>query len=749
MPESGRVIAENNRKLFNSANNSQRRRWQRGEQQSYEYSIGEQQSKDEIDQLEASGMPTFTVDMISPVIGLMKYFVTANNPRWNGIGADGSDIDIAHVFSTMSDYFWYISDGGLQYSQIIDNSFRKSKGYFHLYVDPNADRGMGEVMFRSENPFRVWVDPMSHDPLERDALFKIIKGDFPRHQLIDMLPQFKSKILKAKGVTDRNVSSERDLERSISYQEQDSTEGLLAKDGREDDIIPYFQVYRKIRVPYYKVFIKILPSEKDLKAIRAEIEIQIEELTRELQVQVQEKAAELKEGVEKGEVIQARAELEITKAQEMAKQTLAEQQQILYSKAVDSKSKVEEKIVPEKQYEILIKNKEVAKTIVYAKRYYEIRIERTASVGDDTLLFKQIMNQSEYPLIPLYFEHTGTVYGLGAVTPLKGKQDEITKAHQIMIHNANLGSNLRWLVQQGQVKKDYWEQYSSSAGAILEWQQTGVNDNPPVAIQPAPLNNAFYSIVEKGKEELEYKSMVNSSMMGDTSKQPEPYRGMLANDEFGTRRIKQWMNNVLNPVLEHVGKVYMEMSQDFYEVQKVFRIVQPNAAGEMQTREVEINVPLYNDYTNEIIGRYKNYNSLRFDVRVVAGSTLPVNRWALLDEYYKWFEAGILDDIHFVNETDIQNKEQLLQRKAFYVQLQQKIAQLEEMVKNSKGTIETLERQIIQANIKVKVGDANTEIRKALLEQKNEVELAVDKAALALDAKVKSVGNKDTSKKSA
>ena len=41
------------------------------------------------------------------------------------------------------------------------------------------------------------------------------------------------------------------------------------------------------------------------------------------------------------------------------------------------------------------------------------------------------------------------------------------KSHQIMLHNANLASNLRWLYTEGSVDEEEWEKYSSSPGAML------------------------------------------------------------------------------------------------------------------------------------------------------------------------------------------------------------------------------------------------------------------------------------------
>ena len=102
---------------------------------------------------------------------------------------------------------------------------------------------------------------------------------------------------------------------------------------------------------------------------------------------------------------------------------------------------------------------------------------------------------------------------------------------------------------------------------------------------------------------------------------------------------------------------------------------------------------------------------------------MPVNRWALLEEYFKWFQAGLIDDIAMVAETDIRNKKQLLERKSMYSQLQGQVQQMEEAIKDKTGTIETLERQLVQAGIKMKVGQASNEIRKDVLETESQQKL--------------------------
>ena len=241
---------------------------------------------------------------------------------------------------------------------------------------------------------------------------------------------------------------------------------------------------------------------------------------------------------------------------------------------------------------------------------------------------------------------------------------------------------------------------------------------------PAPINNAFYTITQEGKADAEYISGVPSSMMGFTQEQPETWRGLLANDEFGTRRLKAWMGSILEPCLEHLGRIFQETSQLHYTVEKVFRIVQPEAGQtpQEQEKEVRINIPVYNDY-GASIGKFRDYATARFDVRIVAGATMPVNRWALLEEYFRWFQAGLIDDIAMIGETDIRNKKRIIERKSLYSQLQGQVSQMEEALKDKEGTVETLERQLVQAGIKMKVGEASNEIRKDVIETESQQKL--------------------------
>ena len=704
--------AQTNKQLWEKANNSHRQRWQTLSQKGFDFYLNEQLSKREVDALEEAGMPTFTINRVTPIIEIMKYFVTANNPRWKAVGATGDDVESAQVHSDIADYCWYLSNGKSLYSQVVLDSLTKGIGYFLLDVDRDEDNGLGEVVFKRVDPYDVYVDPASRDFLFRDATFITVRKNLSRSSLMNMLPEHAAKIKKVARSNEVVSYSQRDTEESFTIQPEDVTMGVNLE-AEDDDIVAYYETYSKKKFPYRNVYIRVKPSPAELDLIQKQVDEKLEEFQKEIEVGIIEKELQLQQAVEAGEMIPERAKLELEKAQKMAAQAIEEQRIQLMSEAQEAATTITQQIMSESDYQLLM-NSDAKKNIVDAIKFHENRIVLTCTVGDEVFLYEYVIpGIKEYPIVPISYMYSGTPYPMSAVVPLIGKQQEINKAHQIMLHNANLASNLRWMYEEGSVPEEEWEQYSSSPGALLKYRQGFA---APTPVLPAPINNAFYSVVQEGKADAEYISGVPSAMMGFTQEQPETYRGLLANDEFGTRRLKAWMGSIVEPSLEHLGRCFQMMAQRHYSIEKVFRIVQPEA-GQVpdQEKEVAINIPVYNDY-GEAIGKFKDYAAARFDVRVVSGATMPVNRWALLEEYFRWFQAGLIDDIAMIAETDIRNKEGIVERKSLYSQLQGQLESMQEAVKDKDGTIETLERQLVQAGIKMQVGQASNEIRKDVID---------------------------------
>ena len=711
--------ADINKQLFDKSNNYFRKKWFTDSQKGVDFFLNEQLSAKELEDLREGGMPDFIINRITPAIDIMKFFVTANNPKWQAIGTEGSDTDIAHVHSMISEYCWHLSDGKSLFGQVIQDSLVKGMGLFRVDIDPDADKGMGEVRFGSVDPYDLYVDPQSRDFLFRDASYIIVQKNLAKTALVKLFPQFKQKIVRASGQPTSKQYTQRDIHESEVIQSGDVEFEAYTLEGEQDEILDFYEVYTKEKVPFVNVWLRQPPTEKELLQIKEEAKAQAELMAQDIQVSLKETEKELSLQVQEGEMLPERMQIEMVKAQKEAEAKLQEYQAIMEAELVQAQTRTVQSTFEKKVFEDLFKQESFSKNVVEVIDFFKTHVKVCASVGD-IFLYETLMPIEHYPIIPICYTHTNTPYPVSAVIPMIGKQRELNKAHQIMLHNANLASNLRWLYTEGSVDEEEWEKYSSSPGAMLKYRQ---GFDKPDPVQPLPINNAFYTITRQGREDIEYISGIAASMQGTGDQSHETYRGMLAMDEYGTRRIRQWINNIVEPALEHMGKIFKEIAQFTYSSQKVFRVVQPEAgAGQGEVQEVSINIPIYNDF-GEVVKRWNDYESSQFDVRIVAGSTQPVNRWALLEEYFRWYQAGLIDDIAMIEQTDIRNKKALLQRKSMYSQMQSQMAQMEETIKNQEGTIQTLERQVVQSGIKDKINEGSKLVDKEIVKSQQEQKL--------------------------
>ena len=716
--------AERVRKLFNSVNSNSRVRWEHVNQKASDFANDNQLTNEERTSLEEQGMPTFTINRISPVVEMLNFYATANNPRWQAIATEGSDTDVAGVVSDLADYIWYHSDGGTLYSNAINDAVTKSMGYLQVDVDASADNGMGEVVIKQPEPFDVYPDPKSRDMLFRDAAFILVRKVLPKTHIKELFPQYKAKVNKASSdeQAEYNYSSkDRGIEQIDFTYKDINSESIDPETGEDDKLLELFEVFERVKVEYVNVFYKEPLTPKKIKTIQEQVTVRIAEMQKEQKVVFAEQVKKMQEAVQKGDMIPERMQLEVERLQKEQQQQIEQVKIEMQSQLQRQAEKIENFKISKKEFGIMQDDEEFMANVVEVIPFFAPRIRQTCVVGD-TLLYETVLPEiiTDYPIIPIHFKWTGTPYPMSAISPLIGKQQEINKAHQLLVHNASLGSSLRWMFEEGSVDTEYWEKYSSSPGALLPIRPGAA---PPTPVQPAPLNSAFFQIVESSKQDMEYLAGIYASMMGDTGGQHETYRGMLAVDEYGTRRIKQWLKNSIEPSLKQIGKVVMQYSQTVYTAHKVFRIVQPSALQE--DRQVEINVPLYND-KGESIGKALELATAKFDIRIVAGSTMPVNRWAYLDELKQMLQLGVIDDVALLAETDLKNKEQIAKRKSLYSQLQGQISGAQTTIKDQKGTIETLERQVVQAGIKMKIMKAEMEVHKKKVDAQGKIQRAQD-----------------------
>ena len=705
--------------IFNKANSASRVQWEYINQKGCDFSNDNQLTHKEITDLEEQGMPSFTINRIAPVVEMLSFYATANTPRWQAVGAKGSDSAVASLFSDVAEYIWYNSDGGTIYSNAINDAITKSTGFIQVDVDPDSDRGMGDIVLKQPEPFDIYVDPKARDILFRDSAFMLIRKLIPKAHLRILHPEHKKTINKIS--TDNNteyIYSEKavdELRKDFHYKDISESESVDPESGDHDKLIEYFELYEKIKVSFVNIFYTIPPEPEVLEQIQIEMADQVESAAKEFQVQLKEQQVAMQAAVQAGEMLPERYQLEMETANNMMEKQLDTMRKEVQSELLSASSKVENRVVSETEFKVLLENNDFVEQLKDHVQFFETRIRVTKAAGDQ-LLNERVLPEkiTDYPIIPFHYKWTGTPFPMSAVSPLIGKQREMNKSHQIMVHNASLGSSLRWMHEEGSIDVDHWEKYSSSPGALLPIRP---GSEAPTPVMPAPLSNAFFQVVQEGKGDMEYLAGIYGAMQGDTSAQHDTFRGMMAMDEYGTRRVKSWLKNAIEPALRQLGHVVRQYSQSIYTAHKVMNIIMDDEI--VQQKQVELNIPIYSD-RGDIIDKHNDYASAKFDVRIVAGSTLPVNRWAYLDEMKQLYQLGIVDDIAVLSETDLRNKEDIAKRKSVYQQMSSKIGEMEQTMKDKEGTIETLERQLVQAGIKGKVNQAEIEINR----QKEEIKSA-------------------------
>ena len=697
--------------LFQMINGNKRREWHAANQEGHDFFLDNQLSRREQEALETQGMPTFTINRIIPIVEMLNFYATANRPRWQAVAVEGSDTDIAEVHSDVADYIWYISDGDTIFSQIVSDACSKSIGFFRVAIDANKDRGMGEVIIDNIEPFDVYVDPKSRDMLFKDAAYIMIYKVLPKNHLLNLFPEYKNKINNASSDYPQDISIRvKGDGRDFQYQDIYDTYNLL---GEQELLLSYYEMYEKVKVAYRNVFYYMKPTEEQIEQIEIMVSSEMEGMISEMNVQLKESEMALKQQLDSGQIIQERYDIELQKIQIQMQSKIDQERKKRVADGMSKVSKTTNTVVTEKEYNILMKG-ELKDKVIQATKFFDDKIKLTVVVGDK-FLYETFLPGNDYPIIPVHYRWTGTPFPMSAVGPLVGKQQELNKAHQLMVHNASLGSSLRYMYYEGSVDVDYWEKFASAPGALLP-----VNHGyePPKEIFPAQLSNAFSGIVNEGKRDMEYLAGIYSSMQGDKTTQTDSYKGLLANDEYGTRRVKRWMKSMVEPSLKQLGLIVKDYAQNLYTAEKVFRLVQPNNINDV--KEVTLNKIQYNDFGEEI-GMFNDYAAAKFDIRVITGATLPINRYAYLNELKELMQLGVIDDIALLSETDIRNKDKIVERKSIMTQLQSSVQRLEQQLKDKEGTIETLERQLVQAGIKDKVRMAEHDMRKNLLDASSKV----------------------------
>ena len=598
--------------------------------------------------------------------------LTSNRPSFRCAPREDSDNKVAQVMSALLAYMYDISEGRDIVRQAVDDYYVMGIGYFQVYQDPTRDNGKGEVCFHDIDPLDVYVDPNSRHKFFDDAENIIVSRLFTKSQAKKMYPMYNQAIDNAAD----NSGSRFDFNAPMTQRADDGETTFPEDVGRMDnqDYIRGYERYSMVDIKEIRTFEKFSGAEEVFE--EKDFEKYLKRPAWIINGQI------MTDGEKAQQIYQ-----QLLEQKEMMKQQQASQMQELgYS---------DEAQVPD----VEINFQEINFGILVQQGQIEIvnitnkKVKQCVIVGDK-LLYSRVLPISKYPIVPVMNIHTRTPYPMSDVRMVKGLQEYINKTRSLIIAHATTSTNTKILVPEGSVDMKDFEEKWAQPGVAIPYDPT---DGAPMPVQPTPLPNELYQNETAAKSDIDHCLGLYEMMMGNSQAAPQTYKATISIDEFGQRKMKSKLADI-EAGLVRVGQVAIPLMQQLYTERKVFRVIQPNNS----INEYVINKKLVDDKTGEI-ELVNDISVGLYDVIVVAGSTLPSNRYAELEFYMDAYQKGLIDQQEVLKKTEVFDMEGVLERTDMIAQLEGQLNQASEEIKRLKGDLQTRDRESVNLKKKVEV----------------------------------------------
>lgn len=680
--------------------------WRRQAKEDEEFADGAQWTPKEIKSLEAKRMSPIMVNMITPTIDQAVSMLTTNKPKFSATARGDGDNEVAKLFSDILSYIWD-ANGGQGETELkiaITDYYKKGIGYLYPYYDPNGDFGQGDIKIKSIDPFNVFIDPSSKDRHFQDASNIIISTLLPKDRILFLYPQYTEQLKDAIPSTETRtpVGSNYGTEGQTTY-----TNGKINPNEEYYEVIEHFT---KVKVPYFRVNIK------NLSYVKVFDEQEFEEYK-----QIKTFAVRTNQGLE-----YALTEQDINYWAGMYEKYGPV---FHYIQAPDGQPTPVEGAEEEGPNAIpgstitlqpLTFGDLIEQGIILVDQYYQERVKRSFIIGD-VFLYEEILPVSYYPIIPIINRFHRNPFPDSDVRLARPLQKYLNKLRSLIMAHATNSTSLKVLLPRGSVDKKVLEMEWGKAGTtVIEFD---AELGQPVIAGPVPLPNELYALEEKVKADIQFLFGIWELQHGNPQAMPETYKGTIAVDEFGQRRIKSKRDDI-ESAINLLAKVVVQYVQKYWTRERTLRLV------ESDRREVKINIPIYDDLTNEVIGKLNDITTTEVDVIMVSGSTLPSNRWARFEYYLQLYQLGIIDDIELLKQTEVVDINAVIERKSIYMQLRQALAQAQETIKKLEGDLQTAQREAVHANKKAEL----EKFKAHLMGIKKNLELASDRTEVNLKA---------------
>lgn len=708
--------------------------WRTAAQEDWDFRNNNQFTEEQRKALAAKDHAAIPINVLHPAVEQAKAMLTANRPRFSAAAREGSDVKVATTFSDLMEFVWYNSNGNVELKQVVEDYYTRGMGVFCVYVDPNADWGKGEVIIKSIDPFHLYLDPNSQDLYARDSAHMIISREMTKEQIEQMYPQVYQKLEQASptGGSAGVVASQRVGDADLRTQKDTF--------HTKYELIDRYTRIKEERVHLIdpvSMYEKVLTDEEATNELGRNIFVEIDESESTRWIMLEEEVEQVQELV-------AGIGPQIQLAQDQNGQTMP----VPVSMSPDELTERGLAMIPgtRKMYQQVTMADAVAAEAVMVDRILVTRVRRVFSVGG-LMVYDAVLPIEEYPIVPLMNRHNRNPYPMSDVRFVRPIQEFINKMISLVIaHSASATGNKLIIPRDSQNKKELMKEWEKAGPSVID---ADFELGTPIVSGPTALANEVFVLIQDGVQKVYDILGIYPFQQGAPTNAPDTYKGTVALDEFGQRRLKSKRDDI-EECINQLAKVAVQLIQATYTYRKVIRLVRPN--NTVQT--IEINT-LVTDPSTGLQHRMNDVTVGRYDMVMVSGSTMPLNRWALMEYYMNLYEKGIIDNVEVLKQTDVVDAAGVLERVSRVKQLESALAQAEKTIKQLEGDLQTATRESVQDRKRVEVEKyktsladlrAQAEAAVSLFETRLSDELNVGRRELKVAAKEAKAATKKKSK---
>lgn len=682
--------------LYTKYNSSERQNFASQVQDDRAFALGAQLEQEDSDALENANQYTGAVNEVTPSIDLVVAMLTENNPRFQFVGSEKSDSKIAADIADLHYHIWENSSGTQILEKAVYDFEEGGMGALMAYPDYHADLGKGEIKITDLEILDLVIDPKSKKPDCSDAEHIMIVKNLTPDQIKSLIPNFNFEGVSA-------VTADEYPEPTRAMNEDQ----VLSVDGTIEEIrYRVIDRYTKIKVKRFNVYDPISDFEKIYDKEEYE--------------EYRNKPAFIivKQGDESYETRESR----VRELQGIYQSTGGifhyminpfTQQAELMAGAEHGGSSIPASTTMLRPSSI---GELIDMGVIKVSNPLITRIKRVYTVGTKQVL-NDILPIDEYPIVTFMLHHKRNPFPMSDIRLVKPLQEQLNKIMSLILaYNTNI-TNVKYFVPIGSKTKKELEERGGKAGSqVFEYDpELG---GQPIVVQLTQMSQALYEEKRQIQEQIQRIIGAYAVMDGSAAQAPVTKGGTVLIDEYGQRRINLKRKR-LEGALNSLAKVISQMIPYVYTEEKIVRILEPNK----KAKQTE-----FNQIDPENAERMINDLSIRYDIRVVSGSTMPTNKMQRAEMMMNLYNNRIITDPALVIQyLDVPDTDDIIERENRLRQYEQQLQQAQEQIKQLSGQLQTKSREVIQANEKIAVEKTKTRLDKITNKAESNVLLGISR----------------------